>query len=133
VNPIYFVLGYVVLTFLFWLGNRNVKIKKPRNSAIKWLLWTTTWISFSLILIDLPAGERTFEGVFGPALISPFVYPMLFTRGLPAATMIVIAIAPVLAAWLGYVLAKRHNAARVDPNAPPVVVQRRVDYSDIGA
>jgi len=133
VNPIYFIVGYVVLTFLFWLGNRNVKLKKPKNSAIKWLLWTTTWISFSLILIDLPAKDRTLEGIFGPALISPFIYPMLFTRGLPIVTMIVIAIAPVLAAWTGYVLAKRHNAARVDPNAPPVVAPKRVDYSNIEA
>ena len=132
-NPIHFVIAYVVLTALFWFGNRNVVRKKPRNSALKWLLWTTTWISLSVMLLELPAAERTLDGIIGPVLISPFVYPMLFGRDLPMLVKIGIALAPFLAAWLGFALAIRHNAARVDPNAPPVVEAKPVDYSKIGS
>lgn len=130
-NPIYFIAGYVVLTALFWLGNKNVPRKKPKNSAVKWLLWTTTWISLSIMLMQLPAREQTLDGILGPVLISPFVYPMLFGRDLPILTKLIIAVVPVAAAALGYVLAKKHNEGRgVVQKAPET---RPVDYSDIGA
>lgn len=130
-NPIYFIAGYVVLTTLFWLGNKNVPRKKPKNSAVKWLLWTTTWISLSVMLLELPTKELTPEGILGPVLISPFVYPMLFGRDLPILAKLFIAVVPIAAAVLGYVLAWKHNDARgVVQKAPET---KPVDYSDIGA
>lgn len=132
-NPIIFIAGYVVLTTLFWIGNRNVKLKKPRNSAIKWLLWTTTWISFSIMLLELPAKDLTAKGIFGPLLVSPFAYPILFTKDLPIATLIMIAIAPMVAACLGYILARKHNEARADPDAKPIRKPERPDFSNIKA
>lgn len=116
-NAIYFTAGYVALTALFWLGNRNVPRKKPRNSAAKWLVWTTTWISFSVMTLALPADQLDLEGLLGPALVSPFAYPMLFSLPLPLAAKALFAVAPPLAAWLGYTLARRHNDER-DSVAP---------------
>ncbi len=111
-NPIHFVIGYVLLTALFWLGNRNVAVKKPRNSAFKWFVWTTTWISFAFMMIGLPADGFTIRDLIGITLVSPFSYPMLFAAEMDVLVKIGIGVAPCVAAWIGYRLAVRHNRTR---------------------
>ncbi|RYY07039.1 MAG: hypothetical protein EON55_22155 [Alphaproteobacteria bacterium] len=110
-----YIAAYVVLTALFWVGNRNVVRKKPRNSAIKWFLWTTTYIALAAMIHELPADQMNLDGLLGPVLISPFVYPMVIAKAfgdgsLPLGVLILAIVAPLEAAWTGYHLARRHNA-----------------------
>ncbi len=112
-----YIAAYVVLTALFWIGNRNVERKKPRNSAVKWFLWTTTYVSLAAMIHELPADQMNFDGLLGPVLISPFVYPMVIGKAfgdgsLPIPLLVLALIAPFAAGWMGYVLAGRHNARR---------------------
>lgn len=109
--------AYVLLTALFWVGNRNVARKKPRNSAVKWFLWTTTYISLATMIHELPTDQMNFDGLLGPVLISPFVYPMVIGKAfkdgsLPLAVITLAVIAPFVAAWTGHLLARRHNEGR---------------------
>lgn len=112
-----YIAAYVLLTAGFWLGNRNVPRKKPINSSIKWLLWTTTYVSLATMIHEIPGKGATLDAIVGPMLISPFVYPMVVSTAmregsLPTIAIVLAIAAPLLAAATGYRLAVRHNAKR---------------------
>lgn len=114
-NPIPFVVGYVVLTVLLWFGNRSVGIKRPMASAAKWFVWTAAWFSFSAMMIDTDASRLTVENVVMPLAISVFVYPMLLFKSPPSIGtlgLVLLWVGPLAASAFGYVLATRHNIWR---------------------
>lgn len=110
-----FVIAYFVLTALLWAGNRSVGIKRPLASSAKWFVWTATWISFSVMILDLTPDKMNLDNLIGPLAISIFIYPMLILTPQPGTSGGMLAVmwaGPWIAAAVGYVLAVRHNVHR---------------------
>lgn len=109
------VIAYVMLTILFWIGNRNVGRKRPMASAAKWFIWTATWTCFSIMVLETKPGSLGMDAIVGPVLVAPFAWPMMLVEArLSIAVRAVVLLAPWIAAATGYALAVRHNVRRAD-------------------
>lgn len=125
--PYAYAVAYLVITALLWAGNRNLGIKKPMMSAMKWFVWTAAWFTFSVMMIGTPTAQTTLEGVGLNLAMAVFTYPMLLLSPTPRITTLASVLlwtGPWIAAAVGYVLAIRHNEYRKTNPVGPKMTSR---------
>lgn len=132
--PYAYAVAYVVITALLWAGNRNLGIKKPMMSAMKWFVWTASWFTFSVMMIGTPASATTLQGVGLNLAMAVFTYPMFLltpTPGVSLLSSILLWTGPWIAAAVGYVLAVRHNEYRtMNPVKPKLTGREKWEARD---
>ena len=115
IPPVAYAFAYLAITVLLWAGNRNLGIKKPMMSAMKWFVWTAAWFTFSAMMIATPSSHTTLESTVLNLAMAVFTYPLLLLAPTPDISIvarILLWTGPWIAAGTGYALAVRHNAFR---------------------